>query len=248
MATPHPPRPDWPERATGSRARAGSLSVVIPSLDEAESLPRLLADLAPLRAVGAEVVVVDGGSTDGTAEAARAAGATVISTARGRGLQLAAGATASHGDTLLFLHADIRLPGHTITWILEQFPVTRPWAFRLRIDRDSPSLRAVAWGANLRSRLLALPYGDQGLLIRRAEYEAAGGFAAVPLMEDVLIARQLRARAPIALAPVEIVASSRRWDRDGTWRRSARNLLLLGRFLLGASPESLVRHYTPRAR
>jgi rSAM/selenodomain-associated transferase 2 len=169
----------------------------------------------------------------------------VIASAAGRGRQLRAGAAVASAPTLCFLHADARLPPSTLRALagLARAADRGAWAFRLRIDSPRRRYRIVEWGANLRSRLLALPYGDQGLAIHRESYGEAGGFADVPLMEDVLLARALRRAGGITLLPEEIVASARRWERDGVVRRTISNVVLLLRFFLGATPDVLARRY-----
>lgn len=220
------------------------LSIVIPALDECAVLGTLLGDLARLRTPH-EVIVVDGGSVDGTGALAEAAGARVLHSARGRGTQLRTGAEQAGGDVLCFLHADVRLPAPARE-ALDRLAADRnvdAWAFRLRIGRRRWSYRVVEWMANARSSLLALPYGDQGLVIGRGLYDAVGGFADVPLMEDVLMARALQIVGGIALLPEAIIVSPRRWERDGVWRRSLRNVWLLARFLAGAPPAALAGAY-----
>jgi rSAM/selenodomain-associated transferase 2 len=222
------------------------LSVVVPTLNEAETLPLLFGDLAPLVARGdVEVVVADGGSVDGTQEVAAAHGARVVQATPGRGQQLRAGVAAAGAPNLWILHADARIPGGTIATIREQVTdgLVRPWACRLVIDGDRWALRLIAAGANLRSRWWGLPYGDQGLLIPRHLLDAAGGYDDIPLMEDVALALRLRRFAPIQILPASIHISARRWLRDGPWRRSARNVWLLLRFLTGADPAVLAAEY-----
>jgi rSAM/selenodomain-associated transferase 2 len=225
------------------------ISVVIPTLDEAATLGALLDDLAELRAIH-EVIVVDGGSDDDTTGIARARGATVLIAPRGRGTQLRAGAALARAPLLCFLHADVRLPSAARERLarLATDGAEGAWAFRLRLDGRRWSFRLIEWGANARSSLLGLPYGDQGLVISRGRYDAAGGFVDVPLMEDVLLARALRRLGGIALLPEAVIASARRWERDGALRRSARNLWLLARFAAGASPAALAARYEPPRR
>lgn len=225
---------------------APSLSVVVPTLNERAAIGGLLDDLGQLRCPH-EIIVVDGGSSDDTAAVASARGASVVRASRGRGSQLRAGAAAARAPLLCFLHADVRLSPDAREAIdrLVNARHDGAWAFHLRIDSGRLAYRFVEWVANARSRLLALPYGDQGLLITRSRYEAAGGFPDVPLMEDVLIARALGMRGGIELLPARLIVSPRRWERDGVLRRSVRNLWLLTRFLCGASPETLARAYRP---
>ncbi len=223
-----------------------ALSVVVPALNEGAALPALLGDL---RALGpaVEVIVADGGSTDDTAAVAAAAGASVVAAERGRGRQLRAGAAAARAPLLCFLHADVRLDARAVADLARLAADPRSgeaaWAFRLRIDGRRAAYRAIERGANARSSLLGLPYGDQGLVVSRAAYDAAGGYAAVPLMEDVMLVRALGRLLPVRLLPSGVTVSARRWERDGAWRRSARNLALLARWMAGAAPERLAGEY-----
>ena len=223
------------------------LSIIIPTLNESVALPLLLADLAPLLGTLAEVIVSDGSSTDDTIAIAAAAGARVVVAPRGRGAQLRAGADAARGSVLAFFHADIRLNTAAIAALAELLATDGvkddAWAFRLKIDGAAPSYRLVEAGANLRSQLFGLPYGDQGLIVSRNRYAAAGGYAALPLMEDVALVRSLRPSGSVRLLSAHVRVSPRRWERDGVWRRSSRNLMLLGRYLTGTSPDTLAREY-----
>jgi rSAM/selenodomain-associated transferase 2 len=219
--------------------------VVLPTLDAAAELPAILNRLAGTPVV-AEIVVADGGSADGTIDIARAAGARVIAAPRGRGMQLAAGALAAEGDWLLFLHADCRLAtdwdAAVATFIAAPQATERAGYFTLALDDAHPAARRlerlVAW----RCRTLALPYGDQGLLISRVLYDAVGGFAAIPLMEDVDLVRRLGRRRLLPLG-VPIHASSRRYRRDGYIRRPLRNLLCLSLYFAGVAPHRIARLY-----
>lgn len=222
------------------------LSVVIPTLNEEATLPGLLADLSPLRgSEDAELVVADGGSGDGTVALAEAAGARVVHAPRGRGSQLRAGAAAAAGEWLLFLHADVRLPWLTSWLLFRAIPSSRRTAawMQLRIDAPGWRYRIVELGANLRSRYLGLPYGDQGLLVHRSLYDAAGGYDEVPLMEDVQLVRRLRRWGRLRPLPHAVHVSARRWQRDGVLRRMLGNWGILARWMLGASPEALARRY-----
>lgn len=212
------------------------ISAVIPVLNAAHLLPPLLAQIGVL----GEVILADGGSTDGVAELA---GPRLVTAPRGRGSQLAAGAAAARGEWLLFLHADTRLaPGWEAAVAAALARPGTAHYFRFALDDASPQARrleaAVAW----RCRWLALPYGDQGLLIARALYEAMGGYKPIPLMEDVDLVRRL-GRARLAEMPARAVTSAARWQRDGWWRRSARNLTTLGLYFAGVPPERLARIY-----
>jgi rSAM/selenodomain-associated transferase 2 len=215
-----------------------SLTIVIPALNAAGSLGPVLAACAGLR-----VVVVDGGSTDATADLARAAGARVLASPRGRGVQLAAGAAAAEGAWLLFLHADTRPgPGWREAVRAAMREAGRAHYFRFALDDPSPEARRLERQVAWRCRVLALPYGDQGLLISRALYEQVGGFRPVPLMEDVDLVRRL-GRRRLAPMPALALTSAARWRREGWRRRSARNLLCLSLWFLGLPPGVIRRLY-----
>lgn len=219
-------------------------SVIVPTLNEGDHLPRLVKALARCT-VPLEVVVADGGSTDMTVSVAEAAGATVVRSEAGRGSQMRAGAAMARGQLLVFIHADARIEGAPLTEIaaLAQGGFAGAAAFRFAIDGDRWSYRVLEAGTRLRGRLLGLPYGDQGLIIGAELYDRIGGHAEIPLMEDVVIARRLRGFGGIRILPTNLPVSPRRWERDGPWRRTAANLVLLSRFLLGASPERLAARY-----
>jgi rSAM/selenodomain-associated transferase 2 len=226
-----------------------SLTIVIPALEAATSLPGTLAAIAE---AGPEVgiVVVDGGSRDGTAEVAAELGARVIVAPSGRGTQLAAGVAEAASAWVLLLHADTQLESGwheaAASFMAEPCPSERghnerAGYFRFALDSADPRARRlerlVAW----RCRRFGLPYGDQGLLIRRTTLEAAGGIRPLPLMEDVDLVRRLRGRL-VPLAP-RAVTSAARWEAEGWYRRSARNLSCLGLWYAGVPPRVLARLY-----
>lgn len=218
------------------------LSIVIPTLDAAVALPRTLPALAE---AGAEIIVVDGGSSDGTPGVARGAGCRLVTAPRGRGAQLAAGADAARGEWLLFLHADTRPgPGWAAAargFMADPANATRAAYFHFALDDPSPAARrleaAVAW----RCRLLALPYGDQGLLIAAPFYRALGGFRPLPLMEDVDLVRRIGRARLVGLDHPAVTSASR--YRAGYVRRSARNLLCLSLYFAGLPPARIARLY-----
>ncbi len=217
------------------------LSVVIPALNAA---PRLAATIAAVAATAAEILVVDGGSANSTVTLARTCGARVMAGPRGRGPQLAAGVAVARGDWLLLLHADTRLapdwPAAAVAHIAAG--PARAGYFRFALDSADPRARrlerVVAW----RSRVLALPYGDQGLLIHRDLLAAVGGIRPLPLMEDVDLVRRL-GRVRLAFLPAAAVTSAERWEREGWRRRSARNLLCLAAWFGGVPPTRIARLY-----
>lgn len=219
------------------------ISIVIPTLNAAAELGPCLAALTEGLQAGLirELIVSDGGSADGTLALAEAAGAVVVSGPAGRGAQLARGVAAAKGEWLLILHADTRLaPGWSDAVAAHLAGPERAGWFRLRFRGGGVPGRIVAGWANLRSRL-GLPYGDQGLLVPAALLARLGGYPALPLMEDVALARRLRGR----LAPLASVAetSAARYLAEGWLRRGARNLWLLARYLAGADPVRLAREY-----
>ena len=223
------------------------LSVVIPTLNAAAGLPACLESLMPGLEAGLirEVIVADAGSEDATVQIADATGAKVVTGAKGRGAQLAAGAAAARGDWLLFLHADTQLSRDWAERAGDHMAARPDKAayFELKYRSDARPARTLEKRANRRARMLGLPYGDQGLLISRRLYDAVGGYADVPLMEDVMIVRAIGKRRLVQLN-AEARTSADKYERDGWNRRSWHNALLLGRFLLGAKPEDLAKRYT----
>ena len=219
------------------------LNVVIPVLDAAAHLPRTLAALAR-RDIAVEVIVVDGGSRDATWAVARAHGARVLSAPRGRGGQLAAGIAATEGEWLLLLHADTVLaPGWgAAAWAHMAAGTGRAAYFRFALDSADPRARWLERWVAWRCRVLALPYGDQGLLVPRALLDGVGGVRPLPLMEDVDLVRRI-GRARLAALPVDAVTSAARWERDGWRRRSLRNLGCLALWFAGVPPRAIARLY-----
>ena len=220
------------------------LSIVIPVLNAEGELPLALASLMEGLEAGVlrELVVSDGDSSDGSCAMAEAAGAVVVRGSAGRGGQMARGAEAAGGAWLLFLHADTVLSDGWAEIVAAHIASDqRAGYFRLRFRAEGFWPWFVAGWANLRSRLFGLPYGDQGLLISRALYDAVGGFADMPLMEDVAMARALKGR--LRALPVEVVTSAARYQQAGWARQSARNLWRLVRYLAGVDPAKLGRGY-----
>ena len=196
-----------------------SLSIVVPVLDEAEGIVATLASLAPLRARGAELIVVDGGSRDATVARAQALADRVMEGPRGRARQMNAGAAVARGPTLLFLHADTRLPEDADRLIASALGVAPlAWGrFDVAIEGHSRMLPVVAAMMNLRSRLSGIATGDQAMFMTRAAFEAAGGFPDQPLMEDIeLSARLKRLSTPVCLRE-RVLTSGRRWEQRGVW-------------------------------
>ncbi len=221
------------------------VSVVIPALNAAETLPQTLAALRGVASVG-EVIVVDGGSSDDTVIVAKASGAYVTTAKRGRGTQLVGGAAAASGKWLLFLHADCRLePGWEAAmrgFLAAPDAINRAGYFDFALDDPAPAARLLERIVALRCRFLALPYGDQGLLISRELCEAIGGYAPLPLMEDVDLVRRL-GRPRLARIDSRCIASARRYREEGYWRRPLRNLYCLCLYFAGIAPERILRLY-----
>lgn len=222
------------------------LSVIIPTLNEERSIGVLLEDLRELD-VPHEAIVVDGGSVDETVSVANRLGARVVRTRQGRGWQLARGARDASASMFCFLHADVRLDERARRE-LEDLIRLRPsgaFSFRFRIDAPGWRYRFIEVGTHLRMRLFGLPYGDQGLVVSRIDYQNAGGYPDIPLMEDVAlvdalgrvtVVRQLRSPLPV---------SARRWEKDGPLTRMLRNWRLMIAYRLGASPHHLAARYRP---
>jgi rSAM/selenodomain-associated transferase 2 len=211
------------------------LSVVIPTLNAAASLGGTLGAVE----TADEVVVADGGSSDGTQALAASLGARVIAAPRGRGLQLAEGVAAAQGDLLLLLHADTRLAAG---WRDVQLDPGQAGYFRFALDSGEPRARQIERLVAWRCRKLALPYGDQGLLIHRDLLDAIGGIRPLPLMEDVDLIRRLGRRRLVAI-DIAATTSATRWQREGWYRRSLRNLSCLTLYFMGVPPRLIARLY-----
>jgi rSAM/selenodomain-associated transferase 2 len=227
------------------------ITVIMPTLDAETSLAAAMSALVPavVEGIVREVIVVDGGSSDRTIEIADAAGAEVMTAERGRGSQMRAGAAAARFPWLLFLHSDTVLePGwqrEAAAFIDRVDGGARPEAaaaFAFALDDTGIAPRLVEFGVRLRTSLLRLPYGDQGLLVPRRLYDSIGGFAALPLMEDVEIRRRLGRSRTIILRS-RAVTSAYRYRRDGYLLRVVRNLTCLLLYLLRVPPRVLVRIY-----
>jgi len=239
-------RPDdlhiW-EREAPREPRTRRISVIIPTLNEARYLADTLA--AARTESDVEVIVVDGGSADGTAEVARSCGAEVLAASRGKASQMNAGAEAASGDVLLFLHADTRLPkGYAphIRRALEQ-PGAVAGAFQFSVDGPSRSLRLIERLVNWRSRRMQMPYGDQGIFVRADLFRELGGYPDMPIMEDFELMRRLKRRGRIAIAPAPALTSGRRWLTLGVFRTTLINQLMIAAYLVGIPPARLARWY-----
>lgn len=221
------------------------LSIVMPVLNEAGQLPATLARLGPLRARGIELIVVDGGSEDGSAGIACEFGAQVIVSERGRARQMNAGARAARGGILLFLHADTDLPADADRLVLDSLARSgRAWG-RFDVDIvDGPRMLAlVAYMMNLRSRLSGIATGDQAIFVRREAFAELGGFPDQPLMEDVELSRRLKRVSPPLCLRERVTTSARRWATRGPVRTIVLMWRLRLAYWLGTSPERLAERY-----
>lgn len=220
------------------------VSVVVPTLDAEGSLPGCLTALMEGLTAGLirELVISDGGSKDATLRIADEAGAIILTGPASRGGQLRRGVEATRGTWVLVLHADTELAQGWAAHVADHIVNSRaPAHFRLRFRARGLLPGWVAGWANLRSSLFALPYGDQGLLIRRRDYDRAGGYPDQPLMEDVALIRAID--APIVQLAADAVTSAERYQRSGWLRRGARNLWTFSRYMAGADPARLAASY-----
>ncbi len=210
----------WHHRVvTASPSPSPRLSIVMPVLDEAAGIAAALAALAPLRAQGVALIVVDGGSRNDTVVRCEGAADALLAAPRGRARQMNAGAKAALGPALLFLHADTTLPPAALALVNDAL-ARRAWGrFDVTIDGRSRWLPIVATLMNIRSRATGIATGDQAIFMRREAFDAVGGFPDQALMEDVEICKRLRRRfgAPVCLR-AKVVTSGRRWDERGAWR------------------------------
>jgi len=226
---------------------AQNISIIIPALNEAAAIVRTLARLEGVKNL--EAIVVDGGSTDGTAALAVSRGARVIQSKPGKAVQMNTGAKAAAGNILVFLHADTLLPenfSHQIVSALNQNGAVAG-AFRLTINSTRAGIRFIERMANLRSRLLQLPYGDQALFMGKVLFEEIGGFPELPIMEDFILIRRLKHKGKIVLLPESVMTSPRRWLHFGIFKTWLINQLIIIAYYLGVSPEKLNRWYRREA-
>lgn len=221
-----------------------TLSIIVPVLNEAAGIGATLAALAPLRAAGHEVLVVDGGSQDDTVAICQVAGYQVLSARRGRARQMNTGAAWAQGDVLMFLHADTQLPADAQALVAQAVQGGAVWGrFDVRILGSSLLLPVVATLMNLRSRGTGIATGDQAMFVRRDLFRRLGGFANQALMEDIELSRRLRAVGRPACLRPPVHTSGRRWETRGVWRTIWLMWRLRWRYWRGVSPELLAREY-----
>jgi uncharacterized protein len=223
--------------------RQKRIDVIIPTLNEAETLAGTLDSVRKSHDVG--VIIVDGGSRDGTVEIARANNVNVIVSLPGRAHQMNVGAAASAADILLFLHADTKLPAGFETFVRRALsqPSVVAGAFLLRIAAQRKGLRIIEAFANWRSKRLQLPYGDQGIFLSAKLFSKVGGFREFPIMEDFELMRRLRREGRIRIAPVPILTSGRRWTRVGICKLTLLNQVAIAAYCLGVAPSRIAPWY-----
>ena len=221
------------------------VSVIVPALNE---IAHIEATVASALDEAAEVIVVDGGSADGTAEAARRAGARVIVTRPGRGRQMNAGARQATGKVLLFLHGDTSLPAGYVEHVFEAFGDSGVvgGAFEFGTDPDTPGGRVTETLINLRTRHMGLPYGDQAIFLSADVFETVGGYEDLPLMEDVRLVRRIKQHGRLAIVRAAVQTSGRRWKSLGVIKPTIINALVMIGQAVGVPPSALARLYGVR--
>ncbi|MFM2314399.1 MAG: hypothetical protein RLZZ04_3675 [Cyanobacteriota bacterium] len=233
-----------------------TISIIIPVLNEARVIKQTLENLTQYS--GIEIIVVDGGSQDETVAIAEQKRSLIAETSvkvitvigKGRAGQMNAGANLAQSDILLFLHGDSQLPSNFIDLVPQTLDQnqTIAGAFELAIDGSSRSLRWIEMLVRMRSRILSLPYGDQGIFISKQAFIEAGGFADLPIMEDFEFIRRIKRRGRIAIAPAAVTTSDRRWQKLGVWQTTLINQLMLAGYFLGIPPTKLSRFYRSRGK
>lgn len=221
-----------------------TFSIIVPVLNEAAGLAELAAHLAPFSRAGAQVLLVDGGSDDATPALAQHAGLHVIRSERGRAQQMNAGAAHTQSSTLVFLHADTRLPKDALALISAGLRETHGWGrFDVHIAGRPAMLRVVAGMMNWRSRFTGIATGDQAMFMTREAFEAVGGFPVQPLMEDIEMSRRLRALSNPVCLRERVVTSGRRWETRGVWSTIVLMWRLRWAYWRGVAPAVLAQAY-----
>ena len=221
------------------------VSIIVPMLNEAPGLPGVLAQLTELERQGCEILIVDGGSDDGSVSLAERAGFRVLASQKGRARQMNLGAAQATGDVLLFLHADTLLPEDALTTLRQTMQKTAAvWGrFDVLIDGAHPMLRVIATLMNHRSRWTGIATGDQAIFVTRKAFNAVGGYPDQPLMEDIELSNRLRALARPACIPTPVRTSGRRWESRGVWRTVLLMWRLRWAYWRGTPAEQLAQRY-----
>ena len=226
--------------------KTSNISIIVPTRNEADRIGRLLPELLAVPDV--ELLVVDGGSSDSTIDVAKSLGARVLSSSPGKAEQMNAGAEIAHGNILLFLHCDTKLaPGFVgqVRDALNQQGISAG-AFQLSIDGKGFGLRVIEWLVNFRSRILQMPYGDQGIFVTTDMFFSVGAFPSQPIMEDFELMRRLKRKGKIKILPLHATTSARRWEKLGIMRTTVINQAIILGYLLGVNPEKLAGWYRGR--
>ncbi len=220
-------------------------SIIIPVFNEASAIPQTLQRLQPSRQRGVEIIVVDGGSSDGTPKLAKLLADHVLSASKGRAQQMNRGAQRAAGEYLLFLHADTRLPDHWLSRLSDVCERSAAWGrFDVRLSGRRWLLRVIETMMNWRSRVTGIATGDQAIFVRRELFERVGGFPDIALMEEIVLSRRLKnCAAPVCLRD-KVVTSSRRWEKNGMIKTILLMWWLRLRFFFGADPDRLARIYS----
>ena len=224
-------------------SRRPAISIIIPTLNEAESIATTMKSAQA--ATGIEIIVADGKSSDGTGEMAKELGARVLTITGGRARQVNAGAMAASSDVLLFLHGDTRLPDGYDQHVLNlvAMPGTAAGAFELGIDGPEIGLRIIEKLANFRSRFFQMPYGDQAIFLKASLFRSIGGLPDIPIMEDFVFMRRVKKKGRVVIAPVAVTTSSRRWKELGILKATLINQIVLLAYFLGSDHKRLARLY-----
>jgi len=220
-----------------------SVAIIVPTFNEFDNIVATLQPLQSLRQQGHEIIVADGGSDDKTIELARSLADRVINTAKGRARQMNDGAQHASSEVLLFLHADTQLPGNAVELIQQSLPQKKWGRFDVRLSGKQPLLRVVELMMNWRSRLSGIASGDQAIFIRRDLFESIGGYADIPLMEDIAISKSLKRHGRPACIKTRLTTSSRRWEENGIFKTIILMWRLRLAYFFGVKPEQLARLY-----
>lgn len=225
------------------------LSIIVPVLNEADGIAGFLQALAPLRSQGVELILVDGGSSDGSLALALPWADAVIATAKGRAVQMNAGAAVASGEALLFLHADTWLPANAIEAIRSALEQGACWGrFDVCIEGRSAWLRVLSFFMNWRSRLTGIATGDQAIFVTRQAFHSVGAFPVIDLMEDIALSTALKKLARPCCLSLRVRTSGRRWERNGLVRTMVLMWRLRLAYFLGADPNRLAHRYDPVAK
>ncbi|HYC47477.1 MAG TPA: TIGR04283 family arsenosugar biosynthesis glycosyltransferase [Burkholderiales bacterium] len=230
-----------------SGTRPPRLSIIVPCLNEAESIEYALDALAPLRARSAEVIVVDGGSADGTPDIAERGADLVVRSERGRAIQMNRGAACARGEILLFLHADTRLPQQADALVIDGLARTgRAWGrFDVRLAGTHLLFPVIGAAMNVRSRLTGIATGDQAIFVERTLFQRVGGYPPIGLMEDLALSAMLKKHGPPLCLQAKVDTSARRWEKHGVVRTMVLMWRLRLAYRLGANPDELAMRYAP---